>query len=264
MLMLRSVLFSLAFYLSTFLQMIFWTPFYFTGTRQRAWWFVRFWAKSTNWLLRVICGTHHDVRGVERLPQGAYIVAPKHQSAWDTMSFLPWIPDPVYILKRELMWIPIFGWYVSRMKMVPIDRGSREKAIAKVNAGAKAAMTDGRQILIYPEGTRRAPGAEPAYKSGIAYLYLELGVPVVPIAHNAGLYWPKNKWVRYPGLIEAEFLEPIQPGLTRDEFMKELIARTEAGCDRLLLRASERHNAPPLPPTAIKRLAEMRAKQKPD
>lgn len=258
-LVLRSLLFNLAFYANNVVQMIVWTPFYFFGPRRFAWRIVRFWSRSHLWLMKVIAGTDHLVRGADKLPQGGCIIAPKHQSAWDTIAFLPWWPDPIYILKRELMWVPLFGWYIARMKMIAIDRGNREQAIKAINAGAQVAVAEGRQIIIYPEGTRRPPGAEPAYKTGIVHLYERLNVPVVPIAHVAGLYWPRRRFLRHPGLIEVEVLDPIEPGLSRADFMAELERRTERACDRLLLRAAESPDAPPLPPEAAARLAVLRA-----
>lgn len=210
--------------------------------------------------MKVICGTHHSVSGFENLPKGGYIIAPKHQSAWDTFAFLPWWPDPTYILKRELMWIPLFGWYVARMNMIPIDRGSRDAAIKSINEGVKKAIADGRQIIIYPEGTRRPAGAEPAYKPGIYHIYANSNVPVVPVAHVAGVFWPRRKFYRYPGHIKAEILEPIAPGLSKKDFMDQLIGRTEEACDRLLLEIADGANPPPFRPDAIKRIATLRAR----
>jgi 1-acyl-sn-glycerol-3-phosphate acyltransferase len=157
------------------------------------------------------------------------------------------------------MWIPLFGWYIAKMRMIPIDRGNRAQAIESVNRGAKRVIEEGRQIVIYPEGTRRPPGAEPKYKMGIANLYEELGIPVVPIAHNAGLYWQRRSFLRYPGTIEVEVLEPIMPGLSRLEFHDELIRRTESVCDRQLLALADDPAAPPFPETARKRVAQLRA-----
>lgn len=258
-LFIRSLIFNIAFYVTTALWMILFTPFYFIGPREKAWWAPNFWSRCNVWLLRHIVGVRFEVSGTENLPQSGFIIAPKHQSAFDTFCFLPWLSDPVLILKRILMWVPLFGWYVARMKMIPIDRGNREQAIRKVNAGAKYALSNNRQLLIYPEGTRRAPGAEPAYKSGIAYLYEKLDVPVVAIAHNAGLFWPKNSFMRYPGTLKAEFLPPIEPGLTREAFQARLIAETETACDRLLLEVADGPNPPPFGPAAQKRIAELRA-----
>jgi len=254
---LRSLVFNIAFYLNNAIQMVFWAPFFFLGPRRFAWWIVRFWSRSHLWLMKIIVGTDHIVRGREKLPQGGYIIAPKHQSAWDTFAFLPWWPDPTYILKRQLMWVPVFGWYIARMKMIAIDRSNREQAVRSINAGANQAIGQGRQLIIYPEGTRRPPGAEPAYKTGIAHIYEQLDVPVVPIAHVAGLYWPRRSLRRYGGVIEVEVLDPIPPGLSRDAFMAELVGRTEGACDRLLQRAAAAPDGPPMPETARTRLAEL-------
>ena len=259
MLAIRSLIFNFLFYAVTLLYMIAFTPFFFLAPRKRAWFVPKFWARTHLWLMKKIVGTDHVVKGLENLPEGSYIIAPKHQSAWDTFAFLPWWPDPVYILKRELMWIPLFGWYIAKMRMIPIDRGNRAQAIESVNRGAKSVIAEGRQIVIYPEGTRRPPGAEPAYKMGIVNLYETLGLPVVPIAHNAGLYWQRRSFMRYPGMIEVEVLKPIQPGLSREDFRRELIRRTEEVCDRQLLAIADDPDAPPFPPTAKKRVAELRA-----
>lgn len=259
MLAFRSLVFNFLFYVITLVEMIVFTPYFFLAPRRRAWFVPRFWARTHLWLMKIIVGTDHVVTGKEKLPEGSYILAPKHQSAWDTFAFLPWWPDPTYILKRELMWIPLFGWYIKKMDMIPIDRGNRAQAIESVNRGAKRAMENGRQIVIYPEGTRRSPGAEPAYKMGIVNLYRTLDVPVVPIAHNAGLYWRRRSFLRYPGTIKVEILDPIEPGLSRDAFYTELVRRTEEACDRLLLEAADDPDGPPLPETALRRVAQLRA-----
>jgi 1-acyl-sn-glycerol-3-phosphate acyltransferase len=143
------------------------------------------------------------------------------------------------------------------MNMIPIDRGSPAKALRKVVVEARKRAEQGRQIIIYPEGTRRPPGAEPAYKHGIAEIYSRLGIPVVPVAHMAGLYWPRRRFLRYPGVIRARFLPPIPPGLSRTEFMARLIEATEKACDALLIEAAQSENPPPLPPTAVERLKQL-------
>jgi 1-acyl-sn-glycerol-3-phosphate acyltransferase len=260
MIFLRSLAFNIAFYVVTVIEMIAFIPYYVFMPRHRAWFVPKFWARSMLWLQRVLAGTKAEVTGMENMPAGPFILAPKHQSFWDTFAFLPHISDATYILKRELMRIPLFGWYMARMDMIPIDRGSPTKALKAVLAGAAERMKDGRQLIIYPEGTRRAPGAEPAYKHGIVEIYARLGVPVVPVAHVAGLYWPRRRFLRYPGTIKARFLPPIPPGLPRKVFLERLIAETEAACDELLLDAARSPNPPPLPPTAVERLRQLEAK----
>lgn len=260
MLYLRSTVFNAVFYLNLLVQMIFWTPFYFLAPRRLAWFVPKFWSASCLWLHRVLAGTKADITGQENLPEGSFILAPKHQSFWDAIAFFPHLKDPLYILKRELTWIPLFGWYVIKMRMIPVDRGSRSKALRDVVAKTKAEMArNPRQLIIYPEGTRRAPGDVPSYKYGIVELYDQLKLPVVPVAHVAGLWWPRRKFLRYPGTIRARFLPAIPAGLGREEFMARLIAETEAGCDALLAEAARQPNPPPMPPSAAKRLKELGA-----
>lgn len=259
MLILRSLAFNFIFYLNLMVQMVFWSPWFFLAPHLQAWFVPKFWARSSLWLQEKIAGTRSEITGIENLPEGSFILAPKHQSFWDTIAFFPYLRDPLYILKRELTWIPFFGWYVMKMRMIPINRGTRSKALKAAVAGAKREMAKDRQLIIYPEGTRRAPGDEPAYKYGIVEIYAQLGMPVVPVAHVAGLYWPRRKFLRYPGTIKARFLPPIPPGLSREDFMQRLIAEMEAACDQMLIEAAQGPNPPPLPPTAVKRLRELGA-----
>jgi len=132
---------------------------------------LRRYASSSLWLLRVVCGIGVEWRGREKLPSGAYLVACKHQSLWETFALFMLFPDPTYVLKRELMWIPLFGWLATKARMIPIDRGSGAKALARMLKAARAEIARARQVVIFPEGTRRAPGAEPHYLPGVAYLY---------------------------------------------------------------------------------------------
>ncbi|AWC22269.1 1-acyl-sn-glycerol-3-phosphate acyltransferase [Aminobacter sp. P9b] len=257
MLQIRSLAFNFVFYVSLVVQMILWTPYYFLSPRHRAWFVPKFWARTSLWLQEKIAGTKSEISGMENLPEGSFILAPKHQSFWDAIAFFPYLRDPLYILKRELMWIPFFGWYIAKMKMIPVNRGKRSAALKAVVVATRKEMQHDRQLIIYPEGTRRAPGDEPAYKWGIAELYAALNMPVVPVAHVAGLYWPRRKFLRFPGTIKARFLPPIPAGLSREEFMSRLVAETEAACDQFLIEAARSDNPPPMPPTAVKRLREL-------
>ena len=195
---------------------------------------LRHYAISTLWFLRVICGTTVEWRGRDKLPAGPCIVACKHQSAWETFALFVVLPDPTYVLKRELMWLPLFGWLATKARMIPIDRGSHSKALASMTAAARREAARGRQIVIFPEGTRRPPGAKPRYLPGVAFLYAELGLPCVPVALNSGLFWPRRSWRRYPGTILAEMLDPIPPGLEKREFLSRLQAATEEATARLV------------------------------
>ncbi|WP_449255803.1 lysophospholipid acyltransferase family protein [Bosea sp. (in: a-proteobacteria)] len=209
------------------------------------------WARSALWLMRVVAGTRYEVIGRENIPAGGLMVAAKHQSFWETFTLFTLFPDPVFILKRELMRIPVFGWCLAKLRMIPVDRGARARALKDVTRRAKVELGQkGRQLLIFPEGTRRPPGAPPAYKFGAAHLYAELGVPCVPVALNSGLYWPRRQFLRRPGTIRLEILPPILPGLDKASFQHELQGRIEAACDRLLAQGRAELAAQGLDPLA--------------
>ena len=257
MLVLRSLLFNALFYLNLILQMILWAPLLYLLPRKTAWFIPKFWVRTSFWLQERIVGTRINIDGLDNLPEGPFILAPKHQSLWDAIAFLSYVRDPLYILKRELVWIPLFGLYIKRMRLIPVNRGSRSKALRKVIIDTQREIADDRQLIIYPEGTRRPPGAEPAYKYGIAELYSRLNLPVVPVAHNAGLFWPRRKFLRYPGTLKVRFLPSIAPGLDREAFMSRLISDTENECDVLLADAARQPGHPPLPESARQRLRDL-------
>jgi 1-acyl-sn-glycerol-3-phosphate acyltransferase len=192
------------------------------------------WGRINNWLLRICCGIRVEYRGLEKIPPGALLVASKHQSTWETFALLWLFADPAFILKRELQWIPFFGWYAMKAGMIPVDRGRGTQALAEMMERARAELARARQIVIFPEGTRRAPGAEPSYKFGVAHLYGETGMPCLPIALNSGLFWPRRAFQRYPGTIVAEILDPIPPGLSKAEFATRLQQVIETATARLI------------------------------
>lgn len=233
MLVARSIAFNALYYLNLILWMIVVLPT-LAMNRHAFRRVAEAWARSSLWLLRVVAGTRVEFRHKERIPEGGIIVAAKHQSLWETFALLVILDDPVFVLKRELMWIPFFGWYAWKARSVPIDRRGRTSALSGMITRAAEEIADGRQIIIFPEGTRRPPGAEPAYKFGIAKLYQRLGVPVVPVALNSGLYWPRRKMIRRPGTILVEVLEPIAPGMRPEAAFQELQERLEQASDRLL------------------------------
>jgi len=195
---------------------------------------LRAYARSSLWLLRVFCGVTVEWRGRGKLPAGAYIVACKHQSLWETFALFALLPDPTYVLKRELMWLPLFGWLATKARMIPVDRGSHAKALASMTAAARKEAARGRQIVIFPEGTRRPPGAEPHYLPGVAFLYAETGLPCVPVALNSGLFWPRRSLRRYPGTVLVEVLDPIPPGLDKRAFLRRLQDVLEEATARLV------------------------------
>jgi 1-acyl-sn-glycerol-3-phosphate acyltransferase len=198
----------------------------------------RIWARMTLWLMAHVAGLTLEVRGREHLPAGGCIVACKHQSALETFGIVPDLGDFAFILKRQLNWVPIFGWYTSLSGMIGIDRSGGSGALRALVKPARAAVAEGRRIVIYPEGTRRPVGAAPSYKYGVSFLYGALGVPCVPVAVNTGLFWPRRSVLRRPGTAVVEFLEPIPPGLDRATFARELERRIEDATARLVAEAA--------------------------
>ena len=195
------------------------------------------WARTNLALLRIVCRIEVDWRGLEKIPPGAVLVAAKHQSTWETFALLTLFRDPTFIIKRELMWIPFYGWFARHAGMIPVDRGGGKAALVAMTARARDALLEGRQIVVFPEGTRRPAGAEPKYKFGIAHLYAEGVAPCVPIALNSGLFWPRRKFLRYPGTVTVEVLDPIAPGLDTDVFFARLQHDIEAATARLIAEA---------------------------
>jgi 1-acyl-sn-glycerol-3-phosphate acyltransferase len=234
--MARALLFNFLFYVTTTLFVVLGSPLLFAPRR---------WAMAALavhgrfelWLLKAIVGTKLEVRGQERLPKGACLVAAKHQSAWETFGLIPFFRDPALLMKRELFWIPFHGWFSYKFDMIPVDRDKGPTALRRMLREAKKRIADGREIIIFPEGTRRAPGAPPDYKTGVALLYEALGVPCVPLALNSGLFWPRRSLTRKPGTIVVEFLDPIPPGLPKAEFLARLEDAIEAASNRLLAEA---------------------------
>jgi 1-acyl-sn-glycerol-3-phosphate acyltransferase len=237
LLVLRGLLFNALFYLWTALFCLLVLPvFPFlspAGMRRAA----RFWERVTFALLRFTVGLSHEVRGREHLPPSPVIIASKHQSAWETLAFHVLVPEVAVGLKEELTRIPVFGWYLMRAGNIRIDRGAAARAIRSLVEGAKGAVASGLSVLIFPEGTRRAPGDPPDYKPGVVALYHALRLPVVPVALNSGLFWRRRGLVKRPGRIVVEFLEPIPPGLDRKAFMRTLEQRIETATARLIEEA---------------------------
>lgn len=229
----RSTIFNACFYVNLLLHMIAALPTFFLPRRALIE-VAKNWGRSTLFLLRVICGIGVEWRGLGNIPNGALLVAAKHQSAWETFAIIPLFDDPAFILKRELRWIPLFGWYTWKARMIPVKRGARSQALAELAEHVRYWLARGRQIIIFPEGTRRAPGAEPAYKYGIVHLYGETKTQVLPIALNSGLYWRRRSFLRYPGTVIVEILAPIPPGLDKEAFAERLKNDIETATARLV------------------------------
>lgn len=232
----RSIAFNVLFYLNTMLHLLIGLPTFFMPYRAIIA-VARSWGRTNLALLRLVVGIEYEVRGREKIPQGAAIVAVKHQSAWETFSLVPLFDNPVFILKRELQWIPIFGWLTIKGRMIPVDRGGGSQALIAMAERARIELAEGRQLLIFPEGTRRPAGAEPRYKFGVAHLYATEGVPCVPVALNSGLFWPRRSIRMQPGTVVVEFLDPIPPGLSKNAFFKRLQHDIEMATARLIAEA---------------------------
>jgi 1-acyl-sn-glycerol-3-phosphate acyltransferase len=202
---------------------------------------IRSYARTSLWLLRVVCRTTVEWRGRDKIPHGACIVACKHQSAWETFALYGLLDDPTYILKRELMWIPLFGWQMRKAGLIPIDRSAGLAALSRMTARARRELGRGRQVVIFPEGTRRPLGAEPSYKPGVAFLYGKAGVPCVPMALNSGLFWPRRSLLRFPGTVVVEALDPIAPGLDSRSFLAQLENVLEDASARLIEESANRN-----------------------
>lgn len=194
---------------------------------------VRLWLRQIQWIERHIGGIRWQVKGEEHIPSGPCIVAAKHQSAWETFKLHLLFDDPAIVLKRELLMIPLWGWYLKRAGVIAIDRAKGAKALSSMMASAREAARDGRKIVIFPQGTRVAPGAFVPYKSGLAGLYQELNLPVVPMALNSGLLWGKNSFIKKSGLVTVEFLPPIPPNLPRKEMMRRVQTDLEGASEKL-------------------------------
>ncbi len=192
------------------------------------------WSRVVMWLLLAICGIRVEFRGQQYMPTQRALIAPKHQCMFDVFAQFAVLPDSCFVTKRELMWIPFFGWYATKARMISVDRAGQAAALRKLVTDAKDRFADERQLVIFPEGHRGEPGVAGDYKPGIAALYRELDVPVHPIATNAGVHWPAHGVLRRPGTIVYEYLEPIPPGLKRAEFMRILQDRIETASMALL------------------------------
>ncbi len=252
MLFVRSLLFNVAFYANLALWLIILIPAFLVPRRMFIA-LVQIWARSSLWLLRVLAGTKIEIRGAEKIPPGGALVAAKHQSFWETFALVTIFDDPTFILKRELMWIPFFGWYLRKARCVPVNRKAGSQALVQMTARAKEEAQHGRQIIIFPEGTRRPPGAPAAYKYGVAHLYQNLGFPCIPVGLNSGLYWPRRQFIRRPGTIRVEILDPIAPGLRREEFFRRMQDAIEESSDRLLTEGRRElglGDSPPTPATS--------------
>jgi 1-acyl-sn-glycerol-3-phosphate acyltransferase len=244
MTLIRSTLFLIWFALVSATLAILFLPA-LAGPRRVTGWMARLWSRLTFFGLRVFAGTRFEIRG--QAPANGSLIAIKHMSMWDTMAIYTVLDDPAIVLKRGLQMIPFYGWYLWKARMIPIDRDGKASALRAMAAQARAELAAGRSVVIFPEGTRKKVGAPPDYKPGVAGLYGQLGVPCVPVALNSGLFWSGPLgFVKRPGVIVMQFLDPILPGLPRREFMPRLESAIEDTTNDLIAEGQnqmERRNA---------------------
>jgi 1-acyl-sn-glycerol-3-phosphate acyltransferase len=195
---------------------------------------IHLWSHLAIFGLRLIGGVRLEVRGAERLPAGPLLIAAKHQSMFDIIPPFAAMHDPIFVMKKELMGIPLFGWLCRKAEMVEVDRGAAAQAMRKLIIDARDRLKDPRQLVIYPEGTRQAPGSPPVYKPGVAGIYRDLDLTCVPVATNSGVHLDVHGLPKSPGVIVLEILEPIPPGLKRADFMRLLEERIETASNALL------------------------------
>ncbi len=238
MLALRSALFNVLFYALLIGMMLIGLPTLLLGHRAVLR-LANVWAKGSLWLLRAVCGTRIEFRGRRHIPAEPCILAAKHQSFLEIIALCSLFPDFTFVLKRELTRIPLFGWYLARSGQIAVDRGRGRAALTDVSRRAADVLNDGRTLFIFPEGTRRPPEAQPEYKSGIAFIYAETGVPCLPVAVNTGLFWPRRSFRRRPGTAIVEFLPVIPAGLPRQVFQARMRDGIEAASRGLMAEAVE-------------------------
>jgi 1-acyl-sn-glycerol-3-phosphate acyltransferase len=235
--LLRSILFQIWFWSVSAVLNIAWLPALLlprTATVRG----MELWTHACFWGLKHIAGLDYEIRGREHVTTGGAIYAIKHLSMWETMAVQVLLRDPAQILKRELTWVPFYGWYALKSRQIVVDREAGAKALRGMLKTAQERINEGRPIVIFPEGTRKPIGAAPDYKPGVAALYQTLDVPCIPVAHNSGLFWLRRGIIRKPGRIIVEFLAPIAPGLGRRAFMAELEMRIEEASRRLVAEGS--------------------------
>ncbi|MDJ0894140.1 MAG: 1-acyl-sn-glycerol-3-phosphate acyltransferase [Alphaproteobacteria bacterium] len=195
---------------------------------------VKLWSRSTEWLLATVVGLRVEIRGKHHLPSDPCLITSKHQSALETIMATDLLGDPAVVLKKELLRIPVWGWHAKQQRHVVVDRTAGAAALRRMRDDAKAALAAGRPVLIFPQGTRVAPGAKGvSYKPGVAGLYQALQVPVVPVALNTGLFWGRKSYTKFAGTAVIEFLPPIEPGLGKRAFLDRLESDIETASDRL-------------------------------
>ena len=237
MIVLRSLLFNILFFAYTAWTALWLTPRLMVSDADIKPQ-VKRWAGGVLWLLDHVVGITYELRGVEHIPEGGVLLAAKHQSAWDTMMFHLFVPHSVYVTKQEVISIPLYGAVAKSIGSISIDRQGGGKALKGLIRDCRAAIDSGHQVIIFPEGTRTAPGASLPYQPGVAAVYKQIDAPVVPVALNSGLFWGRRSFLKQPGRIIVEFLPAIEPGLDRKLFLSQLEQRIEAATAALIAEAA--------------------------
>lgn len=233
MLTIRRLAFAAWLYLSILLAGVLYIPFLLLGTRRLNNRLIALWARIVRLGLGPIMGIRIEVRGREHQPRGACLIAAKHQSMLDTVAPFLFLEDPCFVMKKELLHTPFIGWYGQKAGMIAVDREAHASALKGLVRDARDRLRQARELVIFPEGTRTEPGAEPDYKPGVAALYRDLEMPCHLMATNSGSHWPAHGIKFNPGVVVFEFLPPVPAGLKRGEFMREMQDRIEGASNRL-------------------------------
>lgn len=239
----RSLLFNIGFF-SWSTLIVFVVAFLLPFPRRITQGVIRQWMHGTMWLLKTTVGLRYQVIGLENVPPGAAVFASKHESVWDTAIYYLLDPDPAYIVKKELLKIPLYGWTLRKAGHIAIDRDGGMSALKQVVRETRGALADGRKVVIFPEGTRSSPSAVGRYQPGVAAIYNDVDCPVLPVALNSGSFWGRRRFVKRPGMITLKILPPMPIGLDRKNFMTELQERIESESRKLRLKAEADYDIP--------------------
>ena len=263
----RSFWFNTLFYLATGTMAVLLVPFVLLP-RQSMLWIVRLFVGTVYWLEKHVAGLDYEIRGLENLPPSGtpFLLAAKHQSSYETFKLHILFRDPAIVLKRELTWIPFWGWFLAKSDPIAIDRSNRDSAMTSLLAGARRMKEQVRPIVIFPQGTRTGTeqtAAERPYKGGIVKMQAETGLPIVPLALNSGMFWPRKSHDVRPGRVVFEFLPPIPPGLPPREAMTLMEERLESASNRLMLEAKTTYPHLAGVPTAGEKIAATKEETSP-
>ena len=239
MVFLRSLIFNFVFYIWATLFLTFHIPYLFKS-RKESMIVLQRWGTHSRRLMNIILGLYYRTEGIENIQKGPVIIASKHQSAWETNVYADFIKDPTVVVKKELTYIPLYGHFIKKFDLIDVDRSKGTSSLKELVKKAKrVCLQQNRSLLIFPEGTRSTPGEKTQYHPGVAALYSQLKIPVVPVALNSGNFWGRRSFLKKPGVIIVKFLPPIQPGLGRKEFMDKLERIIETESAQLLKKDTE-------------------------